>query len=82
MATSRSLARDRNVAVFWASQTFSVLDPTGSLARMGLVTALFGVGSLVAGVVAGPLVDRVDRRLMIRCDLGRAALYALVPLGW
>ena len=94
---SRSLARDRNFAVFWAGQTFSVLgdavaliaipllvlDATGSLARMGLVTALFGVGSLIAGIAAGPLVDRLDRRrLMIRCDLGRAALYALVPLCW
>ena len=90
----RSLARDRNFAVFWAGQTFSVLgdavaviaipllvlDATGSLARMGLVTALVGGGSLVAGVAAGPLVDRLDRRrLMIRCDLGRAFLYALVP---
>jgi MFS family permease len=28
-------------------------------------------------------VDRFDRRkLMIRCDLGRAILYGLVPVGW
>lgn len=34
---------------------------------MGVVTAL-GAGSLVAGIAAGPIVDRVDRRkLMIRC---------------
>ena len=94
---ARSLKGNRDFNIFWAGQTFSVLgdafaiiavpllvlEATGSLARMGLVTAMFGVGSLIAGVVAGPLVDRADRRrLMIRCDLGRALLYALVPLVW
>ena len=50
---------------------------------MGVVTALYGVGSPVAGIVGGPLVDRVDRRkLMIRCDLGRFAHSLMVPLGW
>lgn len=60
-----------------------MLEVTGSLTRMGVVTALIGVGSLVAGIAAGPIVDRFDRRkLMIRCDLGRAVVYALVPIGW
>lgn len=95
--TTRSLTRNRNFNVFWAGQTFSflgdaisivaipllILQVTGSLTQMGVVTALYGVGSLVAGIAAGPLVDRFDRRkLMIRCDLGRAIVYALVPLGW
>ncbi len=92
-----SLSRNRNFTVFWAGQTFSflgdafsivaipllILEMTGSLAQMGVVTALYGVGSLVAGIAAGPIVDRVDRRkLMIRCDIGRAFVYGLVPLGW
>lgn len=91
------LTRNRNFNVFWAGQTFSflgdsvsivaipllMLQITGSLTQMGVVTALYGVGSLVAGIAAGPLVDRFDRRkLMVRCDLGRAIVYALVPLGW
>ncbi|HYO30537.1 MAG TPA: MFS transporter [Thermomicrobiales bacterium] len=91
------LGRNRDFTVFWVGQTFSVLgdafsiiaipllvlEATGSLTMMGLVTAFYGVGSLVAGILGGPLVDRVDRRkLMIRCDLGRFALYLLVPLGW
>jgi MFS family permease len=91
------LTRNRDFTVFWAGQTLSflgdafsivaipllVLEVTGSLTRMGVVTALIGVGSLVAGIAAGPIVDRFDRRkLMIRCDLGRAIVYALVPIGW
>lgn len=89
--------RNRDFRVFWAGQSLSflgdafsivaipllVLEITGSLAQMGVVTALMGVGSLVAGIAAGPIVDRVDRRkLMIRCDLGRALVYGLVPVGW
>jgi len=91
------LRRNRDFTLFWAGQTFSalgdafsiiaipllVLEATGSLTMMGAVTALYGVGSLLAGIVGGPIVDRVDRRrLMIQCDLARFVLYLLVPLGW
>jgi MFS family permease len=94
---SHDLTRNRNFNVFWAGQTLSflgdaisivaipllILEMTGSLTQMGVVTALYGVGALIAGIAAGPIVDRFDRRkLMIRCDLGRAIVYALVPLGW
>ncbi len=91
------LTRNRNFNIFWAGQTLSfigdafsivampllILQVTGSLTQMGVVTALYGVGALFAGIAAGPIVDRFDRRkLMIRCDLGRAILYGLVPVGW
>jgi MFS family permease len=94
---AQSLNRNRDFNVFWAGQTLSfvgdafstvaipllILQLTGSLTQMGVVTALIGAGSLLAGIAAGPIVDRVDRRqLMIRCDLGRAIVYALVPIGW
>ena len=97
MPRPRSLARDRNFLIFWAGQTFAVLgdafalvavpllvlEATGSVARMGQITAVNGAGALLAGLVAGPLVDRLDRRrLMIWCDLGRVVAYGLVPLGW
>ncbi|MFK3979819.1 MFS transporter [Micromonospora sp. NPDC050397] len=87
----------RDFAIFWAVQTLSVggasfsyvaipllvLDVTGSVGQMGLITGASGVGALVAGVFAGVLVDRVDRRaLLIWCDAVRALLYALVPLVW
>jgi MFS family permease len=93
----RSLARDRNFLIFWTGQTFAVLgdafalvaipllvlEATGSVARMGLITAVNGAGALLAGLVAGPLVDRLDRRrLMIQCDLGRVVSYGLIPVGW
>lgn len=59
-----------------------MLQVTGSLRMMGVVTALYGAGSLLAGIIGGPLVDRVDRhQRMIRCDLGRFVLFLLVPIG-
>lgn len=91
------LRRNRTFTIFWAGQTLSnigdavaliaipllVLHATGSVARMGIVTGLSGIGMLVAGLVAGPLVDRVDRRrFMILCDLGRMILYAAIPILW
>jgi MFS family permease len=94
---SRALWRDRDFGVFWAAQTLSVvgdsfalialpllvLHTTGSVAQMGLLTAVAGAASLLAGVFAGVVVDRLDRRkLLIACDVVRMVLYALVPLVW
>jgi len=83
--------------IFWLGQTLSVLgdsfasiaipllvlQATGSVAQMGLVTATMSVGQIVAGIFAGPIADRIDRRkLLIFCDALRFLLYALIPLGW
>jgi MFS family permease len=91
------LWRQRNFGIFWAAQTLSVLgdsfalialpllvlQATGSLARMGLLTAVGGAASVLAAVFAGALVDRVDRRrLLIACDLVRMVLYGVIPLVW
>ncbi|MGP4047632.1 MFS transporter [Streptomyces sp. 2A115] len=91
------MSRERNFGVFWAAQTLSVLGDsfalialpllvlhaTGSVAQMGLLTAVGGAASVVAGVFAGVVVDRVDRRkLLIGCDLVRMVLYAVIPLVW
>ncbi len=91
------LSRNRNFNIYWSGQILSafgdafgflalpllVLQATGSVAQMGLVTGTFGVGQLVAGVFSGMIVDRVDRRkLMIVCDLVRTLLYATIPLAW
>ncbi|MFD5319100.1 MFS transporter [Streptomyces sp. NPDC127098] len=93
----RPLWRDRNFSIFWAAQTLSVvgdsfalialpllvLHATGSVAQMGLLTAVAGAASLLAGVFAGVVADRFDRRkLLIGCDLARMVLYALIPLAW
>ncbi|MEU5537352.1 MFS transporter [Streptomyces sp. NPDC020362] len=95
--TARSLARQRDFGIFWAAQTLSVLgdsfalialpllvlEATGSVARMGLLTAVGGAASVLAAVFAGAVVDRVDRRrLLIVCDLARMVLYGLIPLVW
>ncbi|MFE0810642.1 MFS transporter [Streptomyces sp. NPDC058848] len=94
---SRPLWRQRDFGVFWAAQTLSVLgdsfalialpllvlEATGSIARMGLLTAVGGAAAVLAAVFAGTVVDRVDRRrLLIGCDLVRMVLYGLIPLVW
>jgi MFS family permease len=91
------LWRDRNFNIFWAGQSFDalgdaaaliiipllVLEATGSVAQMGLVTAIIGVGNFVSSIASGVVVDRVDRRkVLIFSDFGRAAFYLVVPLVW
>ncbi len=91
------LRTNRNFNIFWLGQSLSnagdavaliampllVLHVTGSVAQMGFVTATVGVAMLIAGIVAGPIADRVDRRrFMILCDLARMVVYAAIPLGW
>jgi MFS family permease len=92
-----SLRRNRNFNIFWLGQGISsignsfgmlalpllVLQATGSVTQMGLVTGTFGVGQLIAGIFAGIIIDRFDRRhLMMMCDLGRAILYGAIPVAW
>jgi MFS family permease len=51
--------------------------------QMGLLTAAPTVAFLVIGLPAGVWVDRMRRRnLMLRADLGRAALLLSVPVAW
>jgi MFS family permease len=91
------LWRDRSFGTYWVAQTLSaagnafaylavpllVLEATGSVAQMGLLTAVAGAASVIAGVFGGVLVDRYDRRrLMIVADLVRLVLFGLVPLVW
>jgi MFS family permease len=91
------LWRNRNFNIFWFGQSLSVLgdafafialpllvlQATGSVVEMGLVTGVFGVGQVVMGIFAGMIVDKVDRRrLMIFCDALRTLLYLAIPLCW
>lgn len=97
IATAPAAPRTRDFTVLWLTQTLSVfgstfsivalpllvLAATGSVAQMGLLTAVSGVASVASGVVAGVVVDRVDRRrLMIVCDLVRLVAFAAVPAVW
>src|SRR5262245_692561 len=80
----------RSFRLFWAGQTVSavgdafafvampllVLEISGSITKMGVVTAIASAGQIVAGLFSGTVVDRLDRRrLMIGCDLARMVLY-------
>jgi MFS family permease len=91
------LWRDRSFGAYWTAQSLSaagdsfayiavpllVLHATGSVAQMGLLTAVAGAASVGAGIFGGVLVDRYDRRtLMITTDLVRLVLYSLIPLAW
>jgi len=94
---ARDFGLSRDFGTFWAGQTLSVLGSsisvlavpllvlaaTGSVLQMGLITAISGIGTVVAGLFAGHLVDRGDRlRIMIGTDLVRAGLHLLVPVLW
>ncbi|MFH8290202.1 MFS transporter [Streptomyces sp. NPDC018059] len=92
-----SLWANPNYRAFLAIQTLSalgdsfsfvaipllVLHSTGSIVQMGLVTGLTGVASIVTGLFAGVIADRVDRRaLLMVTDVARCLLYATIPLVW
>jgi MFS family permease len=97
MSEPAPLSRNRDFNVFWAGQAISalgdafaivaapllVLQATGSVASMGRFSAIVACAYVASGLVAGSIVDRVDRRrLMIFCDLGRTAVYLATPLVW
>jgi MFS family permease len=92
-----SLWKNRSFTIFWGGQTLAslgnmfsliampllVLQATGQVVQMGLVTATFTISQLLAGVFAGQLVDTLNRRvLMIICDAGRMVIFATIPLAW
>ncbi len=96
-ASSPALWRNRDFALFWLGQSISLLGSTmtfivapllvfattRSVWQMGLVTALNGVGSLIAGIASGLIADRVDRRRMLLVlDVLAALSYAAIPFFW
>jgi uncharacterized protein YbdZ (MbtH family)/MFS family permease len=92
------LSRNRNFALLWTSQAASefglsaatiafpllVLAVTGSPLASGLVLGTSAATSLVAGLPAGALVDRWDRKkVMLACEAGLAlAATSLVLALW
>jgi MFS family permease len=90
-------APNRNFRLFWLGDTCAtfgdaiafiafpllVLQATGSVAQMGVVTALLGIGRLLASLLAGGIVDRLNRHLLLcLCALNAAVCYALIPVVW
>jgi MFS family permease len=97
VAAPARLRRNRRFAVFCGAQTVSaigdavslvalpllVLDATGSVAMMGLLTAVGTAGYVVAGAFGGLVVDRFDRRrLMVVTSVLKALVYLAVPVVW
>ncbi|MFY0544639.1 MFS transporter [Brevibacillus sp. H7] len=75
----------------WMGLTWYIMKKTGSSAAMGGVVLAYFLPGVFAGLVAGVLLDRFDRRKLIMLDnmlrgalfLGLVALFQLeeVPLG-
>lgn len=95
-ARRASLARNGNFALLWTGQFVSQLGDrlamvalpwlvyraTGSALSTGIAFALYTLPYVLFGAVAGVLIDRLDKRLvMIASDLARVALVMLVPLA-
>ncbi|GFJ95298.1 hypothetical protein Prum_089400 [Phytohabitans rumicis] len=58
-----------------------VLDLTGSVATAGLLTGVMGTTTVLTGLFAGVVVDRVNRsRLLVGCDVARMLLLAVIPI--
>ncbi len=73
-------------SIFQIAFVWLILDLTGSKAATGVAATISYLPALLFGVVAGLLVDRWNRRLvMAGADLGRALLLALAgvsALAW
>jgi MFS family permease len=96
MTTRGALAplRRSDFRRLWIAQTVSIVGDkinqvalsimvyraTGSAAQMGIVFAITFLPAALFGLVAGPLVDRWDRRrTMMVADLARACLVIAIP---
>ncbi|MDQ3865045.1 MAG: MFS transporter, partial [Actinomycetota bacterium] len=77
---ANAVSETGNVLAFVAIPWF-VLQTTGSAARTGLIGGAFLLAAVLAGVVGGPVVDRVGfRRTSIVADLAGALTVASIPL--
>ena len=78
LATALSTAGNAAVAVL---VPWLVLSRTGSAAAAGTVSAVALAAAVPALLLAGPLLDRVDRRrLSVGADLASAGAVALLPV--
>jgi len=88
------LMRNRNYALLWWGQLVSemgnrfhwiavslwVYALTGSASTVSLAISSMFAGTLVVGLWAGVLVDRLNRKtILVASDLARAILVALIP---
>jgi MFS family permease len=91
----RQIFRNRSFALFWAGFSFSVLgdsitrvaltwyvyETTRSAEALGWLMLCYTGPIVVGGLLAGTLLDRFDRRLVMVADnLVRGAAVAIIPL--
>lgn len=68
-------------AVSFVAIPWYVFSATGSAAKTGLVSAVAGVGTVLSGLLSGPLMDRAGRRRVgVAADLLAAVAVACVAL--
>jgi MFS transporter, DHA3 family, macrolide efflux protein len=68
-------------AIFTAAIQWFVYTTTGSALDVAYAGLAFFLPTIFIGIFAGALVDRVNkRRLMIACDLARAAAVTIIPV--
>ncbi len=91
-----SLWRNRDYMLLWGGQVVSVLGSnvstivvpllilaiTNSPAAAGIAGALTSIPYVLFSLPVGALIDRWDRKkVMVLCDLGRALVFASIPLA-
>lgn len=97
MASRGGLIRHRDFRLLWFGDTVSqvgtqvseialpllaVTTLGATTFQVGVLVAMLTAAFLIVGLPAGAWVDRMRRRpLMVACDLGRAALLALIPIS-
>jgi MFS family permease len=95
-AVELPLRRNRDFAWLWAGQTVSMAGSAISFIglpltsvfvlhvdaiRLGVISAMELLPSIVASPIVGPLADRYSRhRLMLIADVGRFSVFGLLPL--
>lgn len=68
-------------AVSFVAIPWYVFNATGSPAKTGLVSAVAGIGTVLSGLLSGPLIDRAGRRRVgIAADVLAAAAIAGIAL--
>jgi predicted MFS family arabinose efflux permease len=69
--------------LYWVSATTLIREyagPRASAAGQGLLTAAVGIGSIIANLTGGSLLERGGGFLLFRCAAGLALLAALLAV--